>query len=95
MLMNYILLGSTGLTVGSIGVPAALFFVPPGSGGGGGGLPALDANGNQVTSGDWLKSHLAGDRCVVVSTSQHNEVACNCLNGTRFCTSIVTINSRS
>jgi|UniRef100_A0A7S4FP92 cytochrome b6-f complex iron-sulfur subunit len=65
MLMNYILLGSTGLTVGSIGVPAALFFVPPGSGGGGGGLPALDANGNQVTSGDWLKSHLAGDRSLV------------------------------
>jgi cytochrome b6-f complex iron-sulfur subunit len=64
-LMNLILLGSTGLTVGAIGVPAALFFVPPGAGGGGGGLPALDANGNQVMKGDWLSTHLAGDRSLV------------------------------
>jgi hypothetical protein len=61
-LMNLILLGSTGLTVGTIGVPALLFFVPPGSGGGSGGLPALDANGQQVYQGDWLQNHLANDR---------------------------------
>lgn len=62
--MNLILLGSTGLTVGTIGVPALLFFVPPGSGGGSGGLPALDAEGKQVYSADWLKTHTADDRCL-------------------------------
>eukprot|EP00667_Euglena_gracilis_P005201 EG_transcript_5228 len=61
-LMNLILLGSTGLTVGTIGVPALLFFVPPSSGGGSGGVPALDADGKQVYEADWLKSHLADDR---------------------------------
>jgi len=64
-LMNLILLGSTGLTVGTIGVPALLFFVPPGSGGGSGGLPALDAEGKQVYSADWLKTHTADDRSLV------------------------------
>lgn len=62
-LMNLILLGSTGLTVATIGVPALLFFVPPGSGGGSGGLPALDATGNLVYESDWLKNHQADDRC--------------------------------
>lgn len=61
-LLNLILLGSVGTTVGAIGVPALLFFVPPGAGGGGGGLPALDANGNQVKKGEWLSTHQAGDR---------------------------------
>uniref|UniRef100_A0A7S1ING1 plastoquinol--plastocyanin reductase n=1 Tax=Eutreptiella gymnastica TaxID=73025 RepID=A0A7S1ING1_9EUGL len=64
-LLNLILLGSTGVTVGAIGVPALLFFVPPGAGGGGGGLPALDANGNQVKKGEWLSTHQAGDRSLV------------------------------
>merc|ERR1719491_2442834 len=41
--MNIILLGSSALTVGAIGIPYILFFVPPGSGGGAGGVPAKDA----------------------------------------------------
>jgi len=64
-LMNLILLGSTTLTVATIGVPALLFFVPPGSGGGSGGLPALDANGLQVYEGEWLKTHQSNDRSLV------------------------------
>jgi len=64
-LMNLILLGSTTLTVGTIGLPALLFFVPPGSGGGSGGLPALDATGQQVFEADWLKTHFSNDRSLV------------------------------
>jgi len=61
-LMNLILLGSGAVTVGAIGVPYILFFVPPGSGGGGGGVPAKDALGNDIVAAEYLNEKPAGDR---------------------------------
>lgn len=60
-LMNLILLGSAGLTVGAIGVPFVLFFIPPGSGGGSGGVSAKDALGNEIFAQAYLKDHPAND----------------------------------
>ena len=61
-LMNLIVVGSAGLTVGAIGIPYILFFVPPGAGGGDGGVPAKDALGNDILAKEWLASKPAGDR---------------------------------
>jgi cytochrome b6-f complex iron-sulfur subunit len=61
-LMNLILLGSGALTVGAIGVPYILFFVPPGAGGGSGGSPAKDALGNDLFAQAYLSEKPAGDR---------------------------------
>lgn len=61
-LMNLILLGSAGLTVGAIGIPYILFFVPPGAGGGGGGVPAKNALGDDLFAQAYLASKPAGDR---------------------------------
>eukprot|EP00543_Licmophora_paradoxa_P005588 CAMPEP_0202444686 /NCGR_PEP_ID=MMETSP1360-20130828/3659_1 /ASSEMBLY_ACC=CAM_ASM_000848 /TAXON_ID=515479 /ORGANISM="Licmophora paradoxa, Strain CCMP2313" /LENGTH=212 /DNA_ID=CAMNT_0049060715 /DNA_START=28 /DNA_END=666 /DNA_ORIENTATION=- len=60
--MNLILLGSAGVTVGALGIPYILFFVPPGSGGGAGGSPAKDALGNDIFAAEYLASKPAGDR---------------------------------
>jgi len=60
--MNLILLGSAGVTVGALGVPYILFFLPPGTGGGGGGSPAKDALGNDLFASEYLASKPAGDR---------------------------------
>merc|ERR1719310_2115586 len=61
-LMNLILLGSGAVTVGAIGIPYILFFVPPGAGGGGGGVPAKDALGNDLFTQAYLSEKPAGDR---------------------------------
>lgn len=61
-LMNLILVGSTAVTVGAIGVPYILFFVPPGSGSGSGGVSAKDALGNEIFAQAYLKEKPAGDR---------------------------------
>eukprot|EP00529_Nitzschia_sp_RCC80_P033690 CAMPEP_0113458586 /NCGR_PEP_ID=MMETSP0014_2-20120614/9999_1 /TAXON_ID=2857 /ORGANISM="Nitzschia sp." /LENGTH=214 /DNA_ID=CAMNT_0000350115 /DNA_START=83 /DNA_END=727 /DNA_ORIENTATION=- /assembly_acc=CAM_ASM_000159 len=61
-LMNLILLGSGALTVGAIGVPYILFFVPPGAGGGAGGISAKDALGNDIFAQAYLSEKPAGDR---------------------------------
>ena len=60
--MNLIVVGSAALTVGAIGIPYILFFIPPGSGGGTGGVPAKDALGNDILAKEWLDSKPAGDR---------------------------------
>mmetsp|Transcript_17447 Transcript_17447/g.50974 ORF Transcript_17447/g.50974 Transcript_17447/m.50974 type:complete len:216 (-) Transcript_17447:296-943(-) len=64
-LMNLILLGSVGATVGGLGGPFLYFFYPASSGGGGGGLVAKDAIGNDVTFDGWLSTHGPGDRNLV------------------------------
>jgi len=61
-LMNLILLGSAAVTVGAIGIPYILFFVPPGSGGGGGGVSAKDALGNELMAQAYLTEKPVGDR---------------------------------
>lgn len=61
-LMNLIVVGSGALTVGAIGIPYILFFVPPGAGGGDGGIPAKDALGNDILAKEWLETHPANDR---------------------------------
>ena len=61
-LMNLILLGSSALTVGAIGIPYILFFVPPGSGGGAGGVSAKDALGNDIFAQAYLGEKSPGDR---------------------------------
>ena len=61
-LMNLIVVGSGALTIGAIGIPFILFFIPPGAGGGDGGVPAKDALGNEILAKDWLASHPANDR---------------------------------
>jgi len=61
-LMNLILLGSSALTVGAIGIPYIAFFVPPGAGGGSGGVSAKDALGNDIFAQAYLASKPAGDR---------------------------------
>ncbi len=61
-LMNLILLGSGALTVGAIGIPYILFFVPPGAGGGAGGVPAKNALGDDLFAQAYLKEKPAGDR---------------------------------
>ena len=60
-LMNLILVGSAAVTVGGLGVPYILFFLPPGAGGGGGGVPAKDALGNEINAKEYLASKKAGD----------------------------------
>merc|ERR1712048_525808 len=64
-LMNLILLGSVTATVGTLGGPFALFFLPAGGGGAGGGLVAKDAIGDDVTFSGWLGTHKPGDRNLV------------------------------
>jgi len=61
-LMNLILLGSAGLTVGGLGGPFIYFFLPPSTGGGGGGVTAKDALGADITSKGWLATHQSGSR---------------------------------
>jgi cytochrome b6-f complex iron-sulfur subunit len=61
-LMNLILLGSAGVTVGGLAVPYIAFFVPPGSGGGTGGVTAKDALGNDLVAKEYLASKPALDR---------------------------------
>merc|ERR1719188_903581 len=64
--MNLILLaGGVVPTVGALGVPFVLFFIPRGGGGGGSGLVAKDKVGDDVTFTGWLKNHPAGDRNLV------------------------------
>jgi len=60
-LMNLILVGSAAVTVGGLGVPYILFFVPPGAGGGGGGVSAKNANGDDLFEKDYLETHKPGD----------------------------------
>lgn len=60
--MNLILLGSAAVTVGALGVPYILFFVPPGAGGAGGGVTAKDALGNDIIAKEYLAAKPAGDR---------------------------------
>ena len=60
--MNLIVVGSAALTVGAIGIPYILFFVPPGAGGGSGGTPAKDALGNDIIAKEYLASKPANDR---------------------------------
>merc|ERR1711920_262104 len=60
--MNLILLGSAGVTVGGLAVPYILFFVPPGAGGGAGGVSAKDALGNDIIAKDYLETKPALDR---------------------------------
>jgi len=61
-LMNLILLGSAAVTVGAIGIPYILFFVPPGSGGGGGGVSAKNALGDELFAQAYIESKAANDR---------------------------------
>ena len=61
-LMNLILDGSAAATVGGLGIPYILFFLPPGSGGAGGGSAAKDALGNDLKAAQYLETHPAGDR---------------------------------
>merc|ERR1719159_1704112 len=61
-IMNLILLGSAGVTVGGLAVPYILFFVPPGSGGGSGGVSAKDALGNDLIANEYLSKKSANDR---------------------------------
>lgn len=61
-LMNLILVGSSALTVGAIGVPYIAFFVPPGSGSGSAGVSAKDALGNEIFAQAYLESKPANDR---------------------------------
>jgi cytochrome b6-f complex iron-sulfur subunit len=60
-LMNLILVGSAAVTVGGLGVPYILFFLPPGAGGDGAGSPAKDALGNEINAKEYLASKKAGD----------------------------------
>ncbi|KAL7538306.1 hypothetical protein ACHAXR_008459 [Thalassiosira sp. AJA248-18] len=60
-LMNLILVGSAAVTVGGLGVPYVLFFLPPGAGGGGGGVSAKDALGNDLSEKEYLASKKPGD----------------------------------
>lgn len=61
-IMNLILLGSAGLTVGGLAIPYIAFFVPPGGGGGGGAVTAKDKLGNAIGAQEYLDSKAAGDR---------------------------------
>jgi len=61
-LMNLILLGSAGITVGAIAIPYIAFFVPPGSGGDGGGVSAKNALGDDLFATAYLTEKPAGDR---------------------------------
>ncbi|PNW76554.1 hypothetical protein CHLRE_11g467689v5 [Chlamydomonas reinhardtii] len=61
-IMNLILAGGAGLPITTLALGYGAFFVPPSSGGGGGGQAAKDALGNDIKAGEWLKTHLAGDR---------------------------------
>jgi cytochrome b6-f complex iron-sulfur subunit len=61
-LMNLILVGSSALTIGAIGLPYIAFFVPPGAGGGGGGVSAKDALGNEIFAQAYIESKGANDK---------------------------------
>ena len=62
LVMNLIVVGSSAVTVGALGIPYLAFFFPPGAGGGAGGVPAKDALGNDILAKDYLSSKPAGDR---------------------------------
>jgi cytochrome b6-f complex iron-sulfur subunit len=64
-LMNLIVLGSTAVTVGALGIPYLAFFFPPSSGDGATGAPAKDALGNDIVAAAYLNSKPAGDRSLV------------------------------
>jgi cytochrome b6-f complex iron-sulfur subunit len=65
-LMNLILLGGGVVpTVGALGVPFVLFFIPRSGGGGGSGLVAKDKFGDDVLFDKWLSDHQPGDRSLV------------------------------
>merc|ERR1712127_4839 len=49
-------------TVGGLGIPYVLFFLPPGAGGGTGGSPAKDALGNDLKLAEYIETHPVGDR---------------------------------
>jgi len=61
-IMNLILLGSAGLTVGGLAVPYIAFFVPPGGGGGGGAVTAKNKLGDDLVAQAYLDGVKAGDR---------------------------------
>lgn len=61
-IMNLILLGSAGLTVGGLAVPYIAFFVPPGGGGGGGAVTAKNKLGDDLMAQAYLDGVKAGDR---------------------------------
>ena len=65
MIMNYILLGSSAVTVGAMAFAYIDFFVPPQQKGGSGATAALDALGNPVKKTAWLANHPDGDRNLV------------------------------
>jgi len=65
MLMNYILLGSSAVTIGAMAYGYIAFFVPPVAGGGAGGTAARDKDGNPITLTGWMKEHKNGDRALV------------------------------
>ena len=65
-LMNMILLGSAGVTVGGLAVPYFAFFVPPDSGGKTSGSTAKDVLGNDIVAADYLGTKLAGDRSLTL-----------------------------
>lgn len=60
--MNWIVVGSSALTVGAFGIPFIAFFFPPGSGGGAAGVSAKDALGNDIVAKEYLALKPAGDR---------------------------------
>ena len=63
--MNYILLGSSAVTVGAMAYAYIDFFLPPQSKSDGGAQAALDALGTPITKTKWLAEHKDGDRQLV------------------------------
>jgi cytochrome b6-f complex iron-sulfur subunit len=64
-IMNLVLLGGAAVPVAWLGGGFVYFFIPPSGGGGGGGLVAKDANGDDVTTAGWTKSHPFPERSLV------------------------------
>ncbi|KXZ43764.1 hypothetical protein GPECTOR_81g214 [Gonium pectorale] len=60
--MNLILAAGAGLPVTTLALGYGYSFVPPSAKGVSGGQAAKDALGNDIRIGDWLKTHLPGDR---------------------------------
>lgn len=65
-LMNSILLyGGVAPVLGGLGVPFVLFFIPKGGGNGDAAQPALDKDGNAVTTETWRANHGPDSRALV------------------------------